>query len=528
MLMKRLTYILLVSIVACAQPGKEVQQTENNLYRPEIDLGELFHDIQMAGIFQDSKTFVDCTPIKSPEQILDEYQSSKNNDGFSLEAFVKTNFELPKEIKLTKEIDKNPDLAVHLSNHWDFLTRSGDSTTGTSTLLPLPNSYVVPGGRFREIYYWDSYFTMLGLIASGKEDLAGNMVDNFAYLIDEVGFIPNGNRTYYLGRSQPPFFASMVMLIGQNSGMESVKKYLPQLEKEYAFWMNGVENLQNTGATNHVVKLSDGSVLNRYWDQFDTPRPESYREDVELAEKVNDKKALYRNIRAAAASGWDFSTRWFKDAEKFESIRTTDIIPVDLNCLLYEEELAISKLAQLSGDQEKATEFSQKAEARKAAILKYCWDAESGYFTDYIFTEEQYSPYITAAGNFPLYFKIADKDQANAQAAVVQKNLLAPGGIVTTKIDSGQQWDAPNGWAPLQWIAIKGFENYEINDLSADIANRWIRVNTKVYANTSKMMEKYNVMDTTLLAGGGEYPTQDGFGWTNGVALAILKDLEIQ
>lgn len=527
--MRRLTYILgILCLVACSQPvAVQTETTENNWYRPEVDLGQLFIDIQMSQIFPDSKTFVDCTPIKQPSKIVEEYNVLKDSEDFDMLTFVKANFRIPEENSTEQTLDNDPDLGTHLMKHWDFLTRNNDSISYPSTLFALPKDYVVPGGRFREIYYWDSYFTMLGLMASERDDLAINMVDNFAYLIDEIGFIPNGNRTYYLGRSQPPFFSSMVMLLGEKSGVDSIVKYLPQLEREYDFWMDGVNSVGIGNPINHVVMMEDSVILNRYWDKFDTPRPESYREDVELAEHAEDKNLLYRNVRAAAASGWDFSTRWFKDPEKFESIITTEIIPVDLNCLLYQTELAISQLAAQKGDKAKSDAFKQKAAVRKDAILKYCWNPKEGYFTDYIFTESKFSPYITAAGNFPLYYGLATQGQADSQAIIMQQNLLSPGGLVTTKFDSEQQWDSPNGWAPLQWIAIKGFEKYGSTDLSYQIADRWLGVNEKVYANTGKMMEKYNVMDTTLLAGGGEYPTQDGFGWTNGVALAIIKDLQI-
>ena len=159
--------------------------------------------------------------------------------------------------------------------------------------------------------------------------------------------------------------------------------------------------------------------------------------------------------------------------------------------------------------------------------MNFCWDEKNGYFTDYVFTDQLLSPYLTLAGNYPLYFKISTEEQAKLQAESVMSNLLEPGGLATTTINSGQQWDLPNGWAPLQWISIKGFEHYGMNDYAADVESRWIRINEKVYASTGKMMEKYNVVDTSLIAGGGEYPTQDGFGWTNGVALALIKDLEI-
>ena len=177
-----------------------------------------------------------------------------------------------------------------------------------SSLVPLPHRYVVPVGRFREIYYWDSYFTMLGLEQSGRHDLVVDMVQNFAWLIDTFGHVPNGNRSYYLSRSQPPFFAAMVELLAERDGERVYATYLPQLAREYAFWMDGVARLAPGSAYRRVVRLKDGTILNRYWDDRETPREESYREDIETARtSTRPAHEVYRNLRAAAESGWDFS-----------------------------------------------------------------------------------------------------------------------------------------------------------------------------------------------------------------------------
>src|SRR6266481_5937072 len=168
----------------------------------------------------------------------------------------------------------------------------------------MPDPYVVPGGRFREMYYWDSYFTMLGLATSGRHDLVDGMVRDFAYLIDTYGHVPNGARTYYLSRSQPPFFFAMVGLVSPKEPGQAFAAYLPQLRREYAFWMEGAQGLRAGTSHRHVVALPDGSVLNRFWDDTNTPRDESYREDTELARGSHrPAPQLFRDIRAAAVSG---------------------------------------------------------------------------------------------------------------------------------------------------------------------------------------------------------------------------------
>jgi len=532
--MKNYLIILLVILCIGCQPKADQEQKnypienaeeKRTLYRPEKDLGELFETIQLAAIFQDSKTFVDADPKMDPKLIVKEYEEQKDNPAFDLKEFVLSHFTVPQSENATASIDQSKELEVHLVNHWDYLTRSPDEIKPYSTLLPLPSSYIVPGGRFREIYYWDSYFTIIGLAASDRWDLVEGMTNNFAHLIDEVGFVPNGNRTYYLTRSQPPFFSSIVAIQMKHFGEEKGIEYLSQLEKEYNFWMKGQSalSLENSDSQ-HTVKLPDGEILNRYWDQSDQPRPESYREDVELAEKVTDKARLYKNLRSAAESGWDFSTRWFEDDDLFESIATTDIIPVDLNCLLYHLERTISTLHGLSGNFSESKRFQELAADRKAAILKYCWNKEKQYFADYNFKKGKVSDKLTLASNFPLYYKICSLEQARNQSDAIIRDLLKPQGLLTTPITSGQQWDAPNGWAPLQWITIRGFENYAMDTVAKKMKDQWMTINEKVYAQTGKMMEKYNMIDSTLVAGGGEYPTQDGFGWTNGVYLGLARD----
>lgn len=491
-----------------------------NPSRHIFELTPLFEAVQLQKVFADGKTFVDCIPKTSADDIITVYEKEKQADGFDLKQFVLAHFELPKafasDVKVAASVEQ------HIHQLWDVLTRQPDEAGGS--LIPLPNAYVVPGGRFGEVYYWDSYFTMLGLHASGIYAMLDNMVQNFAHLIHTVGFIPNGNRTYYLGRSQPPFFSLMVQLLAGIKGKEVLIDYLPALEKEYAFWMNGNEQLNKRNiAVNHVVLMSNGTVLNRYWDNYDTPRPESFREDAELAHDYPHPEILYRHLRAGAASGWDYSCRWFKDVNDFKTIHTTEIIPVDLNCLLYNLETTIAEAAVLKNDAVKANEYEQKAAQRKQAIHQYCWNESLQFFTDYDFIVDEQAPIKTLAASSALFFNIATQAQADTVASIIEKDFLKNGGLVTTLHSTGQQWDAPNGWAPLQWMSIVGLENYHHHSLAATIAFRWIELNKNVFARTGKLMEKYNVVDTHLEAGGGEYEGQDGFGWTNGVLLALMK-----
>lgn len=523
---------------------------------PDKIYGQLFQDVQLQKVFPDGKTFVDCTPKRPVKDIMYDYGMMKGS-GMDLKTFVAENFNLPAAPPQLNYIQQEKDLSMHIKNLWSALKRNADFSSSlnefkkpsVSSLLPLPNSYIVPGGRFREIYYWDSYFTMLGLKESGEIEMIENMVKNFAYLIDTYGHIPNGNRSYYLSRSQPPFFSMMVELLAGIKGAVVYKAYLSAMEKEYAYWMEGADKIKAGNSFKHLIKLDDGTLLNRYCDAGSTPRPESYKEDYEVAEKVANELAMRikvsspealkiildetkakvnLNLRSGAESGWDFSTRWFADEKNIETIQTTDIIPVDLNCLIYMMELNISKAKTSIGFKNSAAAYVQKANKRKAAILKYCWNNQSSFFYDYNAVTKSQQTNITAAGLFPLFVKIATPAQATGAEGTAKVHLVKEGGLVTTTQHSGQQWDAPNGWAPLQWIAVKGLTNYSKNVTAKLIAQRWLMLNEKVYAATGKMMEKYNVEDLSKEAGGGEYESQDGFGWTNGVYLALKKMVGIK
>src|SRR5206468_9966167 len=342
--MQKLGYrrnVALVLALACrpsAQPP-----SRPSAYDPAHDIGALFSDVQLAGVFPDSKEFVDARPKSPPAAIAARYDSARRAPGFVLRAFVDQNFMLPQPAGDGYHTVASQSMVQHVNALWPVLTRAHDSADASSSLIPLPNSYVVPGGRFREVYYWDSYFTMLGLVASGRADLVKSMLDNFAYLIGTVGHIPNGNRSYYLSRSQPPFFAAMVGLYARATDTTHALQYLDALEAEHAFWMNGAERLAPGGgqAYRRVVRLSDGGpLLNRYWDDLPEPRREAYRPDYEIAQLLPEarREPFYRNVKATAESGLDFSSRWMRDPKDLRTLETTELIPVDLNSLLYHAE----------------------------------------------------------------------------------------------------------------------------------------------------------------------------------------------
>ncbi len=522
-----MTAACLTASPAVAQ-GPAARGAAPALYDPARDLGPLFPAVQLSGIFPDSKTFVDARPLAAPAAIAAEYARTHGGPDFDLPAFVARRFEQPAAPAATFRTDTTLSMEQHIRALWPVLTRGPPADTSRSSLIPLPHPYVVPGGRFGELYYWDSYFTMLGLARSGRPDLVRDMLGDFAYLIRRFGHVPNGSRTYYLSRSQPPFFAAMVGLYASVTDTALALAYLDALETEHAFWMDGAAGLAPGRAYRRVVRLPRGAVLNRYWDDRAEPRPEAYREDDALGRRASPARraALYRNIRATAESGWDFSSRWMRDPADLRTLETTDLAPVDLNSLLYVEERLIAALRRFRGgpgDATAARRYEAAAADRRRALLAAAYDSAAGYFFDVRWrTGERVTDRPTLAAVVPLYVGLATAAQARAVAARLERDFLRPGGLVTTLLRSGQQWDAPNGWAPLQWMAIEGLRRYGFASLADTVSARWLALLGNTYRATGRMMEKYDVVDLTRAAGGGEYPAQDGFGWTNGVAEALL------
>ena len=499
---------------------------------PDEALGQLFTDVQKDKVYDDGKTFADLIPRRRMRQIQQEYLLEKQDPHFSLQDFVSRHFYqfTPKGGEKDYETQPGATARQHINALWSVLERRNRRDRGS--LIALPYAYIVPGGRFSEQFYWDSYFIMLGLAADGKWGRIEGMIKNYAYMIRKFGFIPTANRTYFLSRSQPPFFAHMVKLLARHKGIKRTYiEYLPYLVLEYRFWMKGRRSLgthPDQQAYSRIVQMPNGVILNRYYDNKTTPRPESLREDVETA-GVSDGLAsqrLFLHLRAGAESGWDFSSRWFEVPDDIRTIHTTDFIPVDLNSLLYQLELTIAEAYRYALQPILAKRFLQAAERRAKTIRTYCWDEKEQFFVDYNFKSGAPSSRLTLASLFPLYAKIATHEQAAAVAARIEKDFLKEGGLMTTLHDTGQQWDAPNGWAPLHWVAIEGLRHYGFYALAEKIKRRWVASSVRVFSQKRKMIEKYDVVSKSRVGGGGEYPLQDGFGWTNGVLAVLLSEDE--
>ena len=503
-------FLAFAAPAACtAVPAGEIAATDQAA-PPSLRYPGLFQRVALSGVV-DPKDWVDAEPLAPDAEILAAFSKENPDTDEDLAAFVQRWFRLPAPAGAVA-LPEGLSLAEHVDALWPHLTRSADPGTSEGSLLALPHPYIVPGGRFREVYYWDAYFTLLGL-GPEHDSVKRDMVENFASLIRETGHIPNANRTYYLSRSQPPFFFMMVSLLSPDDPAVAWADYLPELQAEHAYWTTGP----------HRVELPEGIVLSRYWDERTVPRDESYIQDHTTADGSDRPgEDLYRDLRAGAESGWDFSSRWLADPGDLSTIRTTRIVPVDLNALLYGLERAIADGCLRAADAGCAMDYGLQASDRKAGMLT-ALAGRSDLLMDLDLDTGETTARVSAASLYPLFFGVATDEQAAIAADMVDDELLAPGGLLTTPLATGQQWDAPNGWAPLQWIAVQGLRKYGYEDLAHDIANRWVATVARSYCETGKLVEKYDMLEHRP-GGGGEYPTQDGFGWTNGVTIALMQE----
>lgn len=433
--------------------------------------------------------------------------------------------------------------ALEVHSLWKNLSRRVDdgviANPELHTLLPLPHPFIIPGSRFVEIYYWDSYWVIRGLLVSKMYETAKSIVYNLMSLIDVYGHVLNGARSYYSNRSQPPLLSSMVLdIYNRTHDLDFVKRALPALLKEHQFWNSEIHKvtIQDDKGHNHT--------LSRYFAMWNKPRPESSTIDIESASKLlnaSEKQHFYRELASTAESGWDFSTRWMRNQSDLTTLATTTILPVDLNAYILKMELDIAFLAKTTGQPCIAENFSSASEVRRKAIVSIFWNDRKGQWLDYWLEgpvckevhkwEAKNQNQNTFASNFiPVWIKGFETGSVTVNSvmgSLENSGLLGDAGIATSLTNSSEQWDFPNGWAPLQHVIVEGLARSDSEDarsMAEDIAVKWLNTNYAAYKKTGTMHEKYDVEACGAIGGGGEYNPQTGFGWTNGVALAFLEE----
>ncbi|XP_030951761.1 trehalase isoform X3 [Quercus lobata] len=512
----------------------------------------------------DPKLYVDLSlklDLSTTEKAFDEVRKSANGSLSveGLKGFIEKYFEgAGNDMVYIEPVDfvsepegflpkvENPEVrawALEVHALWKNLSRKVSDEVHKrpelNTILPLPEQVMIPGSRFREVYYWDSYWVIRGLLASKMHETAKAIVTNLIYLIEEYGYVLNGARAYYTNRSQPPLLSAMVHAIYSRTGdMQLVRKSLPALLKEYHFWNSGIHKvtIQDAQSCNHT--------LNRYYAMWNKPRPESSTIDTKSASNisnVSEKQHFYREVASSAESGWDFSTRWMRNPPDLTTLATTSILPVDLNAYILRMELDIAFLAKVTGDNGTAEHFLKASQARKEAIKSVFWNAEMGQWLDYWLNDStcqepqtweacNRNQNVFASNFIPLWIESFHSDKSlvkKVMESLKKSGLLRAAGIATSLTDSGEQWDFPNGWAPLQHMIVEGLgrsESKKARSVAEDIAVRWIRTNYVGYKKTGTMHEKYDVEKCGEFGGGGEYAPQTGFGWSNGVVLAFLEE----
>ncbi|KAK7862984.1 hypothetical protein R5R35_014540 [Gryllus longicercus] len=518
--------------------------------------GELLSVIQNAHLYPDSKKFVDKRLIYSPDETLEQFdalmkQTGGNPSKEQIQKFVDDYFEDGNELEGAELPDwvaepallrriADPKLrgwASELNGIWKNLSRRVSDEVRDHkdrySLIYVPHHFIVPGGRFRELYYWDTYWIVRGLLLSDMKDTVKGIIENFLYLLDTHGIIPNGARIYYLERSQPPLLTPMVYnYFLATKDEEFVKKNIHLLERELDFWMkNRTVNVQKDGKT---------YTLLRYYSPSQGPRPESYREDYMNSQVFSSdqrKEEFYIDLKSAAESGWDFSSRWFiKDGSNkgnLTDIHTKYIIPVDVNAFVYGNARLLSALhTEVVGNLDKAKKYSQIAHELKEAVTAVLWNGTTGSWFDYDLLNAKQRTYFYPSNLAPLWTKCYNEKETPIIAQKVVKYLQSIeilqhylGGIPTSLNNTGEQWDLPNAWPPLQNIIIQGLQSTQepsAQKLAYEFAEQWIRSNYKGFVEHNDMYEKYDAEVPGNSGGGGEYIPQSGFGWTNGVVLELL------
>ena len=480
---------------------------------------------------------------------------------------------LPKEMPEPASVQmlgKNCNVRVeHLPMEIHRLGEVATSNIDPPGLLYLPNKYVVPGGRFNEMYGWDSYFIIRGLLRAGRVELARGMVDNFFFEIEHYGAMLNANRTYYLTRSQPPFLSSMFVDVYEATrkqpGAKDDKAWLERayadLSKDYEMWT-------------HEPHLAGDTGLSRYYDFGDGPPPEAVKDETGFYRKVAQyfflhpaqaddylmetkpgteqsvagsaytlqvcdaattmahpecepskqlklSKDYYKGDRSMRESGFDVSFRF----GAFGSA-THHYAPVCLNTLLYKTEKDLEQISRWLGRADDADRWSRRSEERKKLITKYLWNAQQGLFFDFNFMTKQMSDYKYASTFYPLWAGLATPEQAKAVVSNL-KEFEQPGGLPMSTVETGAQWDLPYGWGNVEMIAIDGLRRYGYNADADRVSYEFLSTVADNFRRDGEIREKYNVVTKSSEAHAelGYHMNVVGFGWTNAAFLELLHKL---
>ncbi len=490
---------------------EEIDEKED--LSPELRFGALFEQVQMEGVFGQSSTFSNAVPKAFTKEVMKAYEEEKLKEDFDLKQFVEKYFDTNSSVEF-KGLGTT-DITMYLSSLIDQMKVNSIAAKG-SVIEMSKLSLASRQETFPELDYAESYFNMLGLQAKGDNEMVDNFPKNFVYMINNYECIPLKNRSYSLNQTGPPYLSAMINLLESSQGERILKFYLGGFFKEYQYWMKASHELEAGTQINHSVKMEDGAILNRFWSGSLKPRVANYKEDKALLASVGDPEIL-RQVRAIEESTWLESSRWGMSNNNYEGANITNLIPVDLNALLYNLEKSIARAYKLLKQEPRAEFFFEKAEARKKALIKYCWNEEKGFFFDYNFKDKKQTDVYSLAGLYPLFFEMADSKKAKKVASSLKSKLLKESGLANTNSETGLFWDGPYGKAAYQWIAYKGLKNYKEDDLANEIKSRWIKSQTDII-NANKVLAEFSIVDPLI-------PSDKESSFASSSASVLLKFL---
>nr|ACL50549.1 trehalase-2 [Harmonia axyridis] len=508
----------------------------------------------MARIFPDSKTFVDMEMTKDTSQVLANFNnlmSSTNNEPArdQVKQFVDDNFQPGNELMDWEAPDFNPNppflkeimvpeyraFAKDLVQIWTDFSRILKPDVSKEperySIIPISNGFIIPGGRFREIYYWDSYWIIKGLLASDMHETARGMIDNLLSMVAQYGFVPNGGRIYYLNRSQPPLLSLMAHeYLKATNDITWLKQIAHLLQDELKYWLKTQTVTFTYKDTKHT--------LARYSVDDPSPRPESYREDVQtcsVRKNKEDVENCYNDLKSGAETGWDYSSRWFIDEDgsyglNLSSIHTRNIIPVDLNAFLAQAFKLAATVSYIAADSDAQQYWMDLHLSWKKSIQEVLYNETDGIWYDLDIQRLQHRTGFYPSNLAPLWAELYEEPELGDLAVkyLEKEGILEfPAGVPTSLLETGEQWDLPNAWPPLQSIVILGLKRSrspKALEAAQNLARKWVNNNLLIYNRTGFMYEKYNAETVGVIGGGGEYSIQTGFGWTNGEIFEIIKE----
>lgn len=481
--------------------------------------GDMYKEILIMDTMGISRQIADGFPKSEIREIKLAFRKQKNDEGFDIQKFIKEHWKLSIPRETGYVANKTANIRDISSELWAALTYDSANQADFSSLIALPNPYIPISGQETEMRYMDSYFIMVGLAADGNWDMVKQMLENCAYMIDNIGHVPETNRSYMTSRSGQPFFSHMVELLAKHEGDAIYTKYLPQLEKEHKYWHKEENELGEHNALGHTIKIGN-KLLNRYSDPNSEPRDEDF---------LNDRKGgnnLYRVKRANSESGWMMSSRWLGDNKRMWTMFTRNLAAVDLNSLLYHLEKTILKSYVLSGNIENTETIQGRIDVRKMALDSLHWDGKKKIFEDVSYRNNERSGQATLAMLYPLFTNMCSQEQADGVASFVEGALLKDGGLMDTDDFTDFEWDAPNAHAPLQYIAVIALDNYGHKGLARKVAQRYTQTIENTFSATGRITEMYNLSESDPEEMAGKYEATDAYSWTLGVYLGLKEYLD--